>query len=307
MPELSILEDRALKALLAIQRNYEREITSILRESLDSIQGQLSSFYEKYVQEGTLSFAEMTKYNRLKNLETNIIGTLDPAIKKSLKKIDRLRPEMFNESFFRHAWAIDNSQGIRLQWGTLSDKALQENILNPFYTTFYEQAKTNLAFTTKAKVLGIINQGLIQGKALDVMARELRKETNIANYNALRIVRTETISAINAGQEKAYRVAEEKGVEGEYIWDATLDGRTRPDHADMDQEIRNEETGLFDGPGGEKAPYPGWQGLSAGQRINCRCRLRYQVKDFSPQLRRIREEGVMPYQTYQDWDKRRKK
>ena len=37
--------------------------------------------------------------------------------------------------------------------------------------------------------------------------------------------------------------------------------------------------------------------------INCRCAVRPQVDDYAPRVRRIRGEGVQPYQTYTEWAK----
>ena len=41
----------------------------------------------------------------------------------------------------------------------------------------------------------------------------------------------------------------------------------------------------------------------AGEDINCRCTVRPEVMDISPKLRRDRERGVVPYQTYTEWKK----
>ena len=107
-------------------------------------------------------------------------------------------------------------------------------------------------------------------------------------------------TAVNAGTEAAYTRAIDKGVQGSVVWSATLDGRTRDDHAAMDQQVQD-ENGLFRLPDGETAPYPGWEGLSAAERINCRCTTRFQIDGYEPALRRSRDEGLVPYQSYAEW------
>jgi hypothetical protein len=148
-----------------------------------------------------------------------------------------------------------------------------------------------------------LNKGLPLGKSYMQMSNDLKRSIETTAYRALRIIRTEGQTAMNAGQDAAYYKAEELGVDGRYIWDATLDGDTRPEHAAMDQKARDEKTGYFAGPGGERSRYPTDENLSAGMRINCRCRLRFEVDGFSPILRRTRELGLVPYQSYNDYAK----
>jgi hypothetical protein len=67
----------------------------------------------------------------------------------------------------------------------------------------------------------------------------------------------------------------------------------------MDGVVRDED-GMFRGAIGE-TPYPGWEGLEASQRIHCRCDIRFEIEGFEPTIRRDREGGILPYQTYDTW------
>jgi hypothetical protein len=58
--------------------------------------------------------------------------------------------------------------------------------------------------------------------------------------------------------------------------------------------------------GGNKTAGPLRSGVAA-EDINCRCRVRGQIEGYEPKVRRIRDEGVVPYETYQSWNKRRPK
>ena len=119
----------------------------------------------------------------------------------------------------------------------------------------------------------------------------------------MRILRTEGQTAANAAQTDSYTKARAQGVDGIRVFDATLDGRTRPVHGEADGQHEDKE-GMFS-LGGEKTPYPAWAGLSAGNRINCRCRTRFQIEGYAPQLRRTRDEGIIPYATFIDWKRER--
>ena len=106
--------------------------------------------------------------------------------------------------------------------------------------------------------------GLISGKSYDDMARDLTRAVRVGLRRALKIVRTEGQAAQNAGAADAYATARAQGVEGDEVWDAALDGPTRPTHRDMDG-VKKSDDGLFHGAIGS-APYPGWDGLPAGER-----------------------------------------
>jgi hypothetical protein len=137
------------------------------------------------------------------------------------------------------------------------------------------------------------------------MARRVKTAMN-RNYNdALRIVRTEGQRSAVVGQQKAAENADDLGVKVRQIWDATLDGRTRPRHGDLDGRARDEERG------GWWVPGIGWVSgpLQSGDPsfdINCRCRVREEIAGYEPKVRRQRDKGLQPYQTYNEWKKTHK-
>jgi hypothetical protein len=214
---------------------------------------------------------------------------------------------MYNESFFEYAWAMDNGNGVRLSYGNINPDTINElfSITNPKNIEMINALK-NYKLSAKTAIRNALLSGLSQGKSYSKMMRDIQKALNMIAYKALRIVRTEGQRAINNGQYDLYLKAEQQGIEGEEIWDATLGakpGRTRRhDHQIMDGTAK-EKDGYFHLPNGEKALYPLDPNLSAEQSINCACRARFQVDGYAPQLRRTRDQGIIPYQTYDEWKK----
>lgn len=292
------LQFEAVNTLANKLVTYEKQVSKVLYDSLQTMRSEMSKIYEKYAVKGMLTRAEMTRYNRYASMEKQMLAIIDPAIRENLKSIKRITPAMYNESFFREAWVIDNVSELRLNWGTINRDLIIENLANEYDKIAYENYPTN----AKQAIRKALTDGLSLGKSFTSMMRDLKKAMNITNMAALRILRTEAMTAMNAAANDVYLRAREKGIEGDQIWDATFDGRTRPDHAKADGQIRNEKTLMFT-LGGEETPYPAWEGLSAGQRINCRCHTRFQVKGYEPQLIRTREQGVIPFQTYEEWRK----
>jgi len=302
MPELSKLEQQALNSLLLREAKYSKQIQNQLASVLTTIYGEMKKIYDKYAINGKLTKVEMTKYNKYSTMEEQILKTLDPALKANIKKIKKLLPSQFNESFFHYAWAIDNATGLRLSWGLVNTKVLLQafDITNPKNIELQEALK-NYPITAKKKIRAALLNGLSQGKSYDSMARDLKKSLNKIYSSAITIVRTEGQSAINAGQAIAYTRAQENGINGKEIWSATKDQKTRIDHRHADGSTKDSE-GFFN-VGGEKALYPGDPNLSAENRINCRCSIRFEIDGYSPQLMRTREEGILPYMNYDNYVK----
>lgn len=110
-----------------------------------------------------------------------------------------------------------------------------------------------------------------------------RLEARTLKYRGDVIARTESITALRAGQNEAMKQLIETGEVGtedvRKIWSAALDGRTRDSHEALDgTEIGVDEAFIS---GGSSLMYPGDSSLGAqpGEIIQCRCSVSYRI-DF---------------------------
>ena len=297
LQRLERITNRALERSLA---SYEREIAGIYNTVLQQTQAKMGSIFERYAVAGELTHAEMTKYNRLTNLEKELNRIVGVGTQKSRAAIERLTKAQYEESFFRQAWALDQHIGVGLQWGTLRPEAIAAAVENPLRLIAEDRLRT----LGREKIRRAVSQGLVRGDSFPKMARNLRnaitaKGKESLAYNALRVARTEGGRAQTLGTLLSYEKAEEQGVEMERVWMAALDDRTRDSHADMDGVVAGDDD-MFPSPVGRVAG-PMLSGVPEFD-INCRCTTIAQVKDLPPPvLRRIRDEGVQPYQTYREW------
>lgn len=299
---MSLARDEASREsyFAAREKFYERKVAGIYRSALDDIRKEMSAIYERYAINGILSRADMTRYNRLATLEKNILQIMTPAVRASLKEIDRLRPAEYGEAFFRTAWAVDNATGVGLTWGPLNTKAITAELDS---SPFYAAGKERTLITIPVEVTTAINNGLAMGQSYTEMMRDLKGLVNKKAFETMRILRTELHTAQELGTSAAYDEALEQGVKGKVVWVATLDGRTRDSHAAMDG-VAKDDDGLFHGE--ITAEYPGDPALDASERINCRCTMIFELEGFEPTIRRSREDGIIPYQTYSEWKEDRK-
>jgi len=296
----------------------ERRILINYKEALDDIRVELSKVYEKYAKGGALTHAEMTKYNRLKNLQDQLSGVMGATLSKNGKLVSRLSEVNYEESFFMHGWAIEQNVGVQLRWGLLNEATIEAAVKAPQWRALAEIGLKTLRVDALAKLDRVITQGLIKGLSYPKMARQLKEmvlEPTAAN--AMRIARTEGHRAAVEGALETYeRAREDLDIDVDNIWDATLDGRTRPEHGHLDgQPAVWKEDGPQGpsyywhavAPDGESVwtPGPGLSG-NASMDINCRCRVRPQIKGYGPKVRRVRDEGVVDYITYDEWAKTHK-
>lgn len=310
--DLSKLENTAYKSLLEREAKYSKLIQKQLSNSLTIVYGVLKKIYNLYAVNGKLTRAQMTAYNKYSTMEKQILDSLDPAIKANIATIKHLLPSQFQESFFQYAWAIDQASGLRLSWGMVNTKSLLGvfDITNPKNIEL-QNALKNYPLEAKKKIRAVLLNGLSLGKSYNQMANDLKLAVNKIYSSAILITRTEAQTAINAGQSLVYQRAIDNGIQGSEVWSATKDFKTRYDHGRMDGAKRIVEGGRDGwimpdgsfalGPGGEWAPYPGYPGLRASERCNCRCHTRFQIDGHEPQLMRTRAEGVIEYQNYTDY------
>jgi SPP1 gp7 family putative phage head morphogenesis protein len=278
---------------------YEREVLRNYAAALKKIRNDIAKLYERYSVNGQLTYAEMSKYNRLTSLESQVADIMRPAFGKIDRLIDKVGPLEYEEAFYRAGWAIDQTTGVALKWGLLNDKAVKAAVANPLDLI----AKTRLKQDGITKIRRAVTQGLIRGQSYPNMMKEIRGAINGNAYDAMRIVRTEGQRAQVQGQLANYEQARKIGVEVVDIWDATLDSRTRESHGKLDGVKAHYKDGV---------PYwytdvgevtgPGTSGVASFD-INCRCRIRGEIEGFAPEKRRIDGE-IQKYQTYDEWKKK---
>lgn len=122
----------------------------------------------------------------------------------------------------------------------------------------------------RKKITGEISRGLSSGQMYGEISRNIASWANIPKNNAIRIARTEAHRIQCKATADAQVRAKEKGADVVKQWDASLDGKTRTTHRELDGQIRELEKPFV--ANGHKAMYPGAFGRPE-EDINCRCAL----------------------------------
>lgn len=124
----------------------------------------------------------------------------------------------------------------------------------------------------KQQITASVTSGILQGKSIGRIADDMQTRMKTMNRtSALRTARTAITGAQNAGRMDSYKAAQDMGIKLEREWVATLDGRTRHEHAMLDGQ-----TAAIDKPfkvDGVEIMYPGDPSAPGYLIYNCRCTL----------------------------------
>ncbi len=283
--------------------SVQRELQSVYRDVREEVQDEIAKMHERYAVQGELRRAEMTKYNRLTNLEKRLNKIAGRGSQKARARLTRLRETQFNAAFFRYAWAIEQHTGIQISWGMFSEDAVKAAI----ESDLYNRAVQELTRQNARRINRTVAESITRGSSFSRMSRDIRRQVGNTRRDADRIARTEGARAQSIGQRKLHEQARDKGIDGNRVWIATLDDRTRVtppdkyDHGRLDGKEADPEKGFWIEQLGCYIPGPHESGEPAFD-INCRCDVRYEVEELAPELRRIRdEEGLQPYVTFDEW------
>lgn len=291
------------KAAEKLTNQAEKELIKAYRESLKEIRAELALAYEKYAVAGALVMSEMMKYGRLVKMEKAIADVIKSVTFSDVKITKKSIRDIFSESYYRSAWAMETGAEVSLGFTLLKSEAVEAAILNPLdRITWPERVKDN-AHILNRQIRGEITRGIIQGYSYDKTARAVKDRMDIGASKAIRIVQTETHRAQSQGTQMVFEKAAAKGLVFKRVWVSTLDGRTRDRHRALDgQKVDTDQPFKMSGM---EAMYPGGFGI-ASMDINCRCTVRTEIEGMEPQLRRARDEKtgknvVISNTTYQEW------
>lgn len=158
-------------------------------------------------------------------------------------------------------------------WGEYN--AYFERLIAYWTVTQTLKEATTIAETTMNDVRRSIQRGLSEGLGIAVVARDIRKVTNLSPYRAATVARTEIHNAaLYASEEISKQAQVDFGLRLMKFWIPTQDGRTRDAHAAMSRHPGVEMNQKFR-VGGEMLSRPGDPAGSAATTINCRCSLVY--------------------------------
>ena len=309
----------------------EKDVIDFYSVAKDDIEKKFNDFNRKFnvkdkikrkqLKAGEITQEEYNKWrqgqlmagNRWKQ-QLDVISTdLTNAHNIARSMVNGYMPEMYAIGHNFGTYQIENIGRISTSY-TLYDRQTVERLirdnpdllpaLKPQSETARRIAEGKIKRWTKAQIQSNCLQGILQGESIPEIAERISNITQQEAKSTIRYARTMTTGAENAGRTDSYKRAEDMGIEMEQQWLATLDGRTRHSHRQMDGEHV---------PIGKKfsngCKYPGDPDGPAAEIWNCRCTLIPMLTGI-PELEEdnnlskleARETSKLN-ESYQDWKK----
>ena len=237
-------------------------------------------------------------------LKSQIGGILDKMQGDNYATIDKYLNGCYETGYIGTLYDIAG-QGIPIiapidQAAVVKAVQLDSKISNGLYSALGMDTKR-----LKKNITQEISRGIASSLSYSDISRNLKNTSGVPLYNAKRIVRTESHRIQQQSAEDSRHIAKSKGADIVRMWDAALDGRTRPSHARVDGEIRELDEKFSNG-----LMFPGDPSGRAAEVINCRCtsntRARWALDDGELQTLKDRAEffGLDKTENFEDYTKK---
>ena len=222
--------DDATKALLQSQKRskvYQKQYQEILKEQVSGILDKMHGD----------NYSTIEKYLN-GCYETGYIGTLYDISKQGIPIIT----------------PINQAAAVK---AILTDSKVSNGLYNALGVDVGKLKKT---------ITQEISRGIASSLPYKDIARNISNVSSAPLSRAKTIARTEGHRIQQTSSRDAQYAAKKKGADIVRMWDAALDGRTRPSHARVDGEIRELDEKFSNG-----LMFPGDPSGGAAEVVNCRC------------------------------------
>ena len=308
---------RTQKEILQNQLDNEKEIIERLKEeyqeALEQIDAKITSYQSQIgvLQQGDTSdpvIASMIQSKAYQKqyqqaLRSQISGILDTLNGKQFDSINEYLTKCYESGYIGVMYDLQ-AQGIPLIM-PIDQAAVVQAIStdSKLSKSLYESLGENIN-DMKKKVVQEIARGIASSLSYAEIARNIAGRSKAGMNNSIRIARTEGHRIQNTAAYNAQSKAKSKGANVFKQWCATLDGRTRDTHRELDGKIVN-----VDEPfriGGKSAMFPGDFG-DPSEDCNCRCtilqRARWELDESELETLKERAEyfGLDKAEDFEDY------
>lgn len=261
------------KKISKLEEKGQMQLARSYKNLLDELREEIGSIYRLYETDGVLTYNEMSKYGRLKNLDKKIIVSIMRIYNENNKTINNTLKAIASETYKETINILEVGTNKKLK-GIV--KELRYDIINEQmaglkWTERLQQGRSNAIYDIQKE----IKQGLTQGDTYGTMAKRLKKVLETDLYKANRIVRTESHRVFAETQRDSLSSISKHGVKMSKKWVTSRDEAVRGnhpkdkmDHVSMDKVVIPEEDD-FILPDGSTGYGPGL--TNSINDINCRC------------------------------------
>ncbi|PTK57457.1 phage head morphogenesis protein [Staphylococcus haemolyticus] len=291
-------------------KQAESELEILFSRRLKQIQQEIADMYEKYqTDDPHVTWTEFNKYNRLNKELTRIGEMLTEDYREVAKTIRQAQQNAYIEKFLMSLYLYEMASQTSMQFDVPTASVINNAIEQPI--EFIKLAPTLQKHRDEVlkKIRIHITQGIMSGEGYSKIAKALRDDIGMTKAQSQRVARTEAGRAMSQAGLDSAKVAKVNGLTGmKKRWLATKDNRTRDTHRHLDGKAIEIDDNFHSSGCIGQAPKLFVGVASAKENINCRCKLLYYFdEDELPTVMRTKDDGVIPFMTYREWEKQKRK
>lgn len=234
----------------------KKQIETLYNKLSEELEATLNSFEGK----------KLTPAKKIKALEMEIKKSVDKTYGKLSTKMIKDLEKLSDKSYLKGLINIKKTDKIKEEAKNLANLITNRKVAGKTITKRLVINFTNI----KKDCMKIIKVGMSKGRSYQVMASEISKTLGIDKRRALRIAWTEAHRIREESTRKGFDRSKADGNKFDIMWMATKDGRTRPSHVALDEQLSDKDGFFYSGE--YKTKYPGGFGV-AKEDIHCRCTL----------------------------------
>lgn len=287
----------------------DKEIETLFAKRLKEIKQIIANMYEKYDRdEPQVTWTEFNKYNRL-NKELNRIGQmLSQDYREVAKAIKQSQQNVYIEKYMMSLFLYEVASQTPMNFDIPTTQTIQTAIEQPIEFIKLVPTLQKHRDDTLKRIRMHITQGVMSGEGYSKIAKALRDDLGMAKAQSVRVARTETGRALSQAGLDSAMVAKDNGLDMKKRWYATKDTRTRDTHRHLDGTSVDIKDNFHSSGCIGPAPKLFVGVASAKENINCRCKLLYYIdEDELPTTMRTKEDGVIPFTNYREWERDKRK
>lgn len=249
--QLSLRDEEAI--FKALESNYTAALADVKRNI-------------KELQANPLTQSKAYQLEFQRQLEKQISGILDNLQGKNFTSIADYLNTAYTNGFLGSMYDMQG-QGV-----PLVIPIDERQVLTAVQKTGDDFKLSNKLGVSTKKLKEQVKQELMRGLASQLTYQQIAR--NISDYGqsdmhrSMNIARTEGHRVQNQARFDSMGAAKKKGANIVKQWDSTLDGKTRPEHGQLDGQVRELEEDFT--VAGYSAPHPGAFG-DPYMDCNCRC------------------------------------
>lgn len=321
------MPDPAHKETDKILLQMEKELDSVYKTAYNEARKTANDFTSQFramdnekrkkVETQELNEEEYNRWRRTQVFQSKRYHQMADTLAADMTKTNKIAASVINEhlpevyaiNYNYGTYEIEHAGKVNTQY-TLYDRQTVERLMRDNPDLLPRTAAINVPkdlIWNKKNINSAVTQGILQGEDIDHISNRLAATvTDMSHTSAIRSARTMTTSAENGGRVDSYKRAESMGINMLQVWIATLDGRTRHEHRQLDGQKR--PVGEPFEVEGYKIEFPADPKAEPFLVYNCRCTLGAQVKgvnlDLSDVTQRDSKLGDM---SYEEWKEEKKK